>query len=341
VGPLAGATLVRGALRQVSAVCYLSFVCLNEKQSVVFCAFLFALCQCCSSTYMIGASGIVGWDSSANPLRQIHTMTSILLSCFSLPPPLPTVANNSPCQAAVPTAACCCATRGPAHPARCWYIRCHFNYNCDSNPSDYSTSVICVMVIVSGLPCFPACRSLPGSCAHSCLLLCHPGPCPPCPLLVDARCFCGKAVMKQRCGKNEFSCRGVCGRRLACGHACPEVCHAGECPPCQQVCGVSFLLLCILGNMSHVWRQWMCNACRSIMYCLFLVLLFSFTMCGQLLACGHSCPEVCHAGECPPCQQVSGVCFCHVCLTTCHMCGVDGCFMRAFLSCAACYCTAC
>lgn len=53
------------------------------------------------------------------------------------------------------------------------------------------------------------CRPLPGSCTHACLLLCHPGPCPPCPLLVDASCFCGKAVMKQRCGNNEFSCRCV------------------------------------------------------------------------------------------------------------------------------------
>lgn len=60
----------------------------------------------------------------------------------------------------------------------------------------------CLCVFVSG--CY---RSLPGSCTHSCLLLCHPGPCPPCPLLVDASCHCGKAVMKQRCGNNEFSCR--------------------------------------------------------------------------------------------------------------------------------------
>lgn len=60
----------------------------------------------------------------------------------------------------------------------------------------------------SSTPCmFFVCRPLPGSCSHSCMLLCHPGPCPPCPLLVDASCFCGKAQMKQRCGNNEFSCR--------------------------------------------------------------------------------------------------------------------------------------
>ena len=57
--------------------------------------------------------------------------------------------------------------------------------------------------------CCVTCRPLAGSCTHSCLLLCHPGPCPPCPLLVDASCFCGKARMKQRCGNNEYSCRCV------------------------------------------------------------------------------------------------------------------------------------
>jgi hypothetical protein len=55
--------------------------------------------------------------------------------------------------------------------------------------------------------CCSVCRSLPGSCTHACLLLCHPGPCPPCPLLVNASCFCGKATLKQRCGNNAFSCR--------------------------------------------------------------------------------------------------------------------------------------
>jgi hypothetical protein len=41
--------------------------------------------------------------------------------------------------------------------------------------------------------------------------------------------------VKQRCGRNEFSCRSVCRGRLASWHACPEVCHAGECAPCEEV----------------------------------------------------------------------------------------------------------
>jgi NF-X1-type zinc finger protein NFXL1 len=64
-------------------------------------------------------------------------------------------------------------------------------------------------------------RPLPGHCQHTCLLLCHPGPCPPCPLLVDASCFCGKARLKQRCGNNEFSCRCGAAACVACV-ACVE-----------------------------------------------------------------------------------------------------------------------
>ncbi|WIA21924.1 hypothetical protein OEZ85_004291 [Tetradesmus obliquus] len=130
-------------------------------------------------------------------------------------------------------------------------------------------------------------KPLPGSCEHSCLLLCHPGPCPPCPLLVDASCFCGMAAMKQRCGRNEFSCRAVCGRRLACGHACPEVCHAGECPPCKEV-GVH---RCACGAETAKLPCW-----QADWHCA--------KPCGKTLQCGrHKCDQVCHAGPCGPCPE--------------------------------------
>ncbi len=63
-------------------------------------------------------------------------------------------------------------------------------------------------------------KPLSGGCGHSCLLLCHPGPCPPCPLVVDAACYCGRKALKRRCGHNEYSCEGPCGRTLECGHRC-------------------------------------------------------------------------------------------------------------------------
>ncbi len=63
-----------------------------------------------------------------------------------------------------------------------------------------------------------------GACTHACLLLCHPGPCPPCPLVVDAECFCGRQRGRRRCGHHEFSCGAPCGQRLPCGlHRCVDV----------------------------------------------------------------------------------------------------------------------
>jgi hypothetical protein len=38
--------------------------------------------------------------------------------------------------------------------------------------------------------------------------VCHAGPCPPCPLLIDAPCFCGHKVEKRRCGRHHWSCGG-------------------------------------------------------------------------------------------------------------------------------------
>ncbi|KAF6263962.1 hypothetical protein COO60DRAFT_1292737 [Scenedesmus sp. NREL 46B-D3] len=130
-------------------------------------------------------------------------------------------------------------------------------------------------------------KPLPGRCEHSCLLLCHPGPCPPCPLLVDARCFCGKAAMKQRCGRNEFSCRDLCGRRRACGHACPEVCHAGQCPPCQEVGVHSCACGAEAAKLPCCQADWHCAK-----------------PCNKTLRCQrHKCEQVCHAGPCGPCPE--------------------------------------
>ncbi|KAL6748565.1 hypothetical protein V8C86DRAFT_3020593 [Haematococcus lacustris] len=126
-----------------------------------------------------------------------------------------------------------------------------------------------------------------GGCTHTCLLLCHPGPCPPCPLVVDARCYCGARTEKLRCGHHEFSCGQVCSARLDCGHLCPETCHEGPCPPCTLpghhpcACGArSALLPCCQ-------REWQCGK-----------------VCGQRLPCGnHTCERVCHAGPCGGCPH--------------------------------------
>lgn len=83
----------------------------------------------------------------------------------------------------------------------------------------------------------PCGRPLKPECGHRCLILCHPGPCPPCPKTVpSARCHCGKAAPStRRCFDRNWSCGQPCGRTLNCGqHPCPNPCHEGECEPCTK-----------------------------------------------------------------------------------------------------------
>ena len=86
-------------------------------------------------------------------------------------------------------------------------------------------------------------RYLRPRCGHQCVLLCHPGqhcrltsghyllisqihffsgPCPPCPVMVKASCFCGKTSNAiKRCGVSSWSCERLCGKLLTCGeHVC-------------------------------------------------------------------------------------------------------------------------
>lgn len=50
-------------------------------------------------------------------------------------------------------------------------------------------------------------KNLQPECGHKCLLLCHPGPCPPCPQNVFTSCKCGKAKPKSmRCFQKIWMC---------------------------------------------------------------------------------------------------------------------------------------
>lgn len=79
-------------------------------------------------------------------------------------------------------------------------------------------------------------KNLIPQCGHKCLLLCHPGPCPPCPVVVRVTCYCRKqSPATQRCSSKEWSCGQPCGKPLKCGkHSCSDVCHAGECSACPK-----------------------------------------------------------------------------------------------------------
>ncbi|KAL4428037.1 hypothetical protein ABPG75_002126 [Micractinium tetrahymenae] len=134
--------------------------------------------------------------------------------------------------------------------------------------------------------CGELCDKPAPGCGHPCVLLCHPGPCPPCPRVVSASCFCGAVVTDKRCGRHEFSCGGICGAVLPCGHACPAICHDGECPPCALVSTVP----CRCGAEA---QQLPCSQ-QGVFQCT--------RVCGKPLDCGrHGCEQVCHAGKCSPC----------------------------------------
>ncbi|GAV90902.1 LOW QUALITY PROTEIN: hypothetical protein CFOL_v3_34302, partial [Cephalotus follicularis] len=129
-------------------------------------------------------------------------------------------------------------------------------------------------------------RQLLTRCGHFCLLLCHPGPCPPCPKLVKNPCFCGRVQDVRRCGHKNFSCNGVCGKVLDCDvHTCGEVCHEGPCPECRNrgVYG------CQCGRVEMerecCSREFRCeNPCKGVFGC------------GR-----HDCDRGCHSGECGQC----------------------------------------
>ncbi|XP_058075009.1 NF-X1-type zinc finger protein NFXL2 isoform X2 [Magnolia sinica] len=129
-------------------------------------------------------------------------------------------------------------------------------------------------------------RPLSGNCGHDCLLLCHPGPCPPCPKLVRSRCFCGSVEDVRRCALKVFSCSGPCSKLLACGiHRCSHKCHDGPCPPCRE----KGIHRCLCGKTEEE-RE----CCGSVFQC--------ESPCGAMLGCGkHACGQGCHSGPCGDC----------------------------------------
>lgn len=133
-------------------------------------------------------------------------------------------------------------------------------------------------------------------CGHACRIMCHPGPCPPCEVVIGAiACHCGKRVKEGvKCNENieGWSCGEVCGKLMwPCGvHTCPKICHAGSCGECEVTLkNVS----CYCGK--HRAEEIKCSALSE----------GSWTCgdtCGKELSCRHhNCTLPCHAGPCPSC----------------------------------------
>uniref|UniRef100_A0A2K6NYH5 Nuclear transcription factor, X-box binding like 1 n=1 Tax=Rhinopithecus roxellana TaxID=61622 RepID=A0A2K6NYH5_RHIRO len=179
--------------------------------------------------------------------------------------------------------------------------KCRFEYKRSETPSRY----YCYCGKVEDPPldpwlvphsCGQVCeREFKPSCGHKCLLLCHPGPCPPCPKMVTTTCYCKKAKpIPRRCSAKEWSCQLPCGRKLLCGqHKCENPCHAGSCQPCPRVSRQKCVCGKKVAERSCASPLWHCDQ-----------------VCGKTLPCGnHTCEQVCHVGACGECPR-SGRRFC-------------------------------
>ncbi|KAL1517103.1 hypothetical protein ABEB36_000911 [Hypothenemus hampei] len=130
-------------------------------------------------------------------------------------------------------------------------------------------------------------KNLKPLCGHKCLLLCHPGPCPPCPVTVTVSCYCGcqKPTLRRCCYKG-WSCGNKCNKLLSCNkHKCNAECHSGDCPPCEKKRIQKCLCLSKQALRECASPQWQCE-----------------TVCLKPLDCGnHKCQVVCHEGACESC----------------------------------------
>lgn len=136
------------------------------------------------------------------------------------------------------------------------------------------------------------------TCNHHCNIPCHPGPCPPCPVVVERKCYCGRSGQKLRCSADvkEWSCGNKCAKLLNCKiHVCQEACHPGPCARCdkpetQRCYGghATREALCGEGTVDHSQGERRHYACDAT--------------CGRTLDCGaHTCDKGCHPGPCAPC----------------------------------------
>lgn len=173
-------------------------------------------------------------------------------------------------------------------------------------------------------------KSLKPDCGHKCVLLCHPGACPPCPQLVTKSCDCGKSPMKTiRCSTRTWQCGKPCERILSCGiHKCAASCHGpSECKPCAKKASKSCLCGKRKADRNCSDQGWRCEE-----------------ECSGYHDCGlHPCNRACHSGPCGPCsrpktcpcgkQQSAGDCSVQVdtCGDTCMKeldCGQHVCYDR-------------
>lgn len=160
--------------------------------------------------------------------------------------------------------------------------KCYCGKNTEPKPSH--------SVIAHG--CGEVCLRKGRTCEHKCMLLCHPGPCPDCSIMVSKSCGCGATTSVVKCSAGlEIVCENICDKVLECGvHRCGKTCHSGDC----ELCGEMIQQECYCGK---VGRKVVCRSDqsgKSSYEC--------GEICGKQLSCGnHTCKKLCHEGPCETC----------------------------------------
>eukprot|EP00033_Pygsuia_biforma_P000863 GCRY01001002.1.p1 GENE.GCRY01001002.1~~GCRY01001002.1.p1 ORF type:complete len:1305 (+),score=269.72 GCRY01001002.1:43-3957(+) len=207
--------------------------------------------------------------------------------------------------------------------------------------------------------CGQRCLSVLACGNHLCPLLCHSGPCPPCPFTPESttKCPCGAQPLsmlasptRTACTDPIPTCGGKCPRECSEGHPCPLPCHEGPCPPCAAVvrkpcrCGattvevpcaklhpldsegsVRMLALPVLAPDTHSLRSApeMLQLAKSSVASQPVPEVTCTTICNRKLNCGrHRCARVCCA---PQAAEDQGL---HVCTRPCNkllQCGIHRC----------------
>lgn len=175
----------------------------------------------------------------------------------------------------------------------------------------------------SGWSCGEICGDIMPCGNHTCDRPCHEGVCGACEVLIDCQCYCGRSRTNLPCCEKaeekpsamfnqgddgnqdlqqwlgNYDCGFNCGRYFDCGnHRCERRCHpqdleTGHCPRSPDIvthcpCGKS-----LLADMSGQPRR----SCED-------VIPNCDKQCSKLLACGHACQQICHAGNCAPCLRI-------------------------------------
>ncbi|XP_056631026.1 protein shuttle craft [Diorhabda sublineata] len=129
-------------------------------------------------------------------------------------------------------------------------------------------------------------------CEHKCSILCHPGPCPDCTVMISKSCGCGATQQMVKCSTDiEITCNAICNKFLECGlHRCTQSCHTGNCESCNKTiiqecyCAKEGRKVPCCGEYKGQ-TQYSCGE-----------------LCDKILSCGnHRCEKICHEGSCEMC----------------------------------------